>query len=566
MPLNFSTWATLSLACLASTSYAGRHHNNLVSLDDYGTFSGTTVNETYSGYPLPHPVDAWLGMDYARQPVGDLRFTPSTWPSPFDGVRDADSYGMSCIQELSVADIELQSEACLNFNVYRTPGVPLDQKLPVLVWIHGGSMYAGNWRSFDGASFAASSPEPMVVVTFHYRVNSLGSLPSRLMDEEGLSNLNIRDQRLFLEFVQKYIHAFGGDADSVTLGGRSAGAHSVGIHYFHNYGEDAGSKPLFARAIHQPGAVTARMFPPSDFPLYQAQYRDFMTVVGCPMDGTNAEALECLRTADVNTIRNISTAMYRDYELDWAWPFQPVQGGELFEKPGSVSGIDGTFFHVPTISSTVTNEARYWETGDFGTNLKVLDFWADLAPGLNEADLKLFQELYPDPQQYPDSPYANSEVNTQYSRFQAAVSDYAYICPSQETSYRVSSAGVPTWKLRFNTNNTFPPEQGVPHTADTRYTWNEPDVQYPEIGKVYHSYLASFVLTGDPNTHRYPGSPEWANYEPAGYGLDSAPGQQLVVQPGPGGNGSSTRLELDDVRREECLFWRDPERMLRINK
>lgn len=562
---NRGIWRTLSTALLCGVSAAGSH--NTVTLEGYGSFAGTTVNETYTGYALSHSVDAWLGMDWAVQPVGDLRFTQSTLALPFNGTKSATSYGKACIQETTSAlPLELQDEACLNFNVYRTPGVPLDQKLPVLVWIHGGSFYAGSYKSFDGAAFAAHSPEPIVVITFHYRVNSLGSLPSQLLDEEGLSNINIRDQRLFLEFVQEHVGAFGGDPDTVTIGGRSAGAHSVGIHYFHNYGIDECSKPLFARAIHQSGSVTSRAFPPSDLPLYQEQYEQYISALGCASNATNAETLECLRTVDIDEIRNVSTTIFRNDELKWTWAFQPVQGGELFEKSGSQSGVDGSFFEVPTISSTVTDEGKYWKTGAFETNEEFLDFLHNVSPTLNQTDLDLIEKLYPDPARYADSPYADSPNSTQYNRFQAAISDYAYICPGQETSYRVSAAGVPTWKLRFNTNNTFPAWQGIPHTADTAYAWSDPDTQHPFISKVYHGYLSSFVLTGDPNTHRYPGTPAWEAYEPTGYDVDTKPGKQLVVQPGPDGNGSATQIELDDVRREQCLFWRDPERAPRLNK
>jgi acetylcholinesterase len=316
-------WRQLPLALFATLSSAEGY--NTVKLEGYGSFSGTQVNETYSGHALPHAVDAWLGMDYATQPVGDRRFTQVDRPSPFNGTKAATSFGKVCIQEvLSGHTLDLQDEACLNFNVYRTPGVPLDKKLPVLVWIHGGSMYAGSYQSFDAAAFAASSPEPIVVVNFHYRVNSLGSLPSKLTDEEGLSNLGIKDQRLFLEFVQEHIHAFGGDADAVTVGGRSAGGHSVGIHYFHNYGIDEGKKPLFARAIHQSGSVTARAFAPSDYEIYQTQFREYMDALGCQSNATNSEALECLRAADVDHIRNVTVDIFRKTELDWTWAFQPV--------------------------------------------------------------------------------------------------------------------------------------------------------------------------------------------------------------------------------------------------
>jgi carboxylesterase type B len=535
-----------------------------VTLQGYGTFGGTVVNETFSGHALPQVVDAWLGMDYATQPVGDRRFAPASLPPSFDGIRLATEYGKACIQEVSSSlPAELQDEACLNFNVFRTPGIPLDQKLPVLVWIHGGAFYAGSYQSFDGASFAASSKEPIVVVSFHYRLNSLGFLPSRLFHEEGLENLGIRDQRLFLEFVRTHISAFGGDPEAVTIGGRSAGAHSVGIHLFHNYAGDEGSKPLFAGAILQSGSVTSRTFPNSTYPLYKKQFDEYISFLGCDGINDNAEALACLRSVEANDIRKISVQLYQDYNPQITWPFQPVQGGPLFEKPGSQSGVEGTFFHVPVISSTVSDEGKYYLPGDLESNEEFLDFIHTGCPELNDEDLALLEELYADPATDPASPFANSPNSTQYNRLSAAWSDYAYICPGQETAYRTSSAGVPTWKLRFNTNNFFPDWRGIPHTADTRYTWNDPATQYPEISAIYHGYLSSFVIAGNPNTHRHLGSPEWPTYNPEGHGLDSDPGKQLVVQPRVKGG---TQVEDDNIRRKSCLYWRDYERAARLNK
>lgn len=531
-------------ACLATCDLA-------VTLDGYGSFVGTTVEETLSGYKLPRAVDAWMGMDYATQPTGENRFKPVTWPEPFNGVRDAKEFGKICIQDAARSDVTIQDEACLNFNVFRTKGVSMDKKLPVLVWIHGGAFNGGSWSSFDAASFAASSEEPIVVVNFHYRINSLGFLPSALFEEEGLLNLGMRDQHLFLQFVQKHVASFGGDPDQVTVGGRSAGAHSTGILYFHNYGEDEG-KPLFARAIHQSGSVTARAFPNATYPLYEEQMQEYMDYLGCPL-GDNEEALRCLRSADIDAIRNISSAIYDKYDPALTWPFQPTQGGPLLEKFGSQSGYDGTFFHVPTITSTTTDEAKYYVSGDLETNEEWLDFLANISPALTEKDLELLESLYPDPATNPDSPFANSPNSTQYNRLSAAWSDYAYICPGQETAVVASEAKVPTWKLRFNTSPGLPEWQGVPHTSDTKYTWDEPEMPHPDISHVYHAYLASFVTAGDPNAHRWEGSPEWPVY------LEEN-GSQLVVQPG------DTKVERDDVRVEACQYWRNPERAPRLNK
>ncbi|KAF3061064.1 Acetylcholinesterase [Daldinia childiae] len=545
--------------CKTETSKSFSVEDTPIALEGYGNFTGRPVKTTLSGAAFSHPVDAWLGIDYATQPVGEGRFKPVDWPAPFDGVKAATAYGKGCIQDPKYVSLEAQGEACLNFNVYRTQGVPLSKKLPVFVYIHGGSFNFGSSKSLDGAAFVASSKAPIVVVSFHYRLNSLGFLPSVMFSKEGLLNLGLRDQYFFLKhFMQKHISSFGGNPEDITLGGRSAGAHSVGIHHFHNYGEDAG-KPYFARVILQSGSVTARSFPNASYPLYVRQFEEFMTHLHCPIND-NVAALACLRSAKLADIRKISIKLYDDSQYNNTWPFQPTQGGPMLEKFGSQSGLDGTFFHVPTLTTSVTDEGRFTVPGDMQTNDEFLNYMHITAPLLTTDELQSLVSLYPDPVADDASPFKGSPRGVQYARLSAAWSDYGYICPGQETAYRVSTAGVPTWKARFNTNNSFPAWRGIPHAADGRYTWPEPKVQHPEIGHVHHGYLSSFVATGDPNTHRYPGSPEWPKYEPEGYGLDSKPALQLVVQP------DDTKVESDDIRREACLFWRDPKRAPRLNK
>ncbi|TQN63977.1 putative secreted lipase, partial [Colletotrichum shisoi] len=263
-----------------------------------------------------------------------------------------------------------------------------------------------------------------------YRINSLGFLPSALFKEEGLLNLGLRDQHFFLKFVQKHIAAFGGDPDAVTIGGRSAGGHSVGILYFHNHDEAEG-RPLFARAIHQSGSVTARAFPNATYLLYRKQFEEYVAYVGCPVDEADNDAaattLACLRAADINAIRNISTKLYYDYDPALTWPFQPTRGGPLLEKSGSQSGYDETFFKVPVITSTVTDEAKYYMAGDKETDDEFLDYRHNISPALNATDLNLLAALYPDPATHPDSPFASSPNSTQYNRLSAAWSDYGYI-------------------------------------------------------------------------------------------------------------------------------------------
>jgi acetylcholinesterase len=529
----------------------------LVTLPDYGSFQGAQIMASLvKTEMLSKPVDAWLGIDYSTQPVGENRFKPVTWPEPFEGVKNATAYGPACWQNL-YASFQ-QSEACLSLNVYRPSGIPLDQKLPVLVYLHGGSFVSGTGKSFDGAAFVAKSTQPLMVVTVQYRLGALGNIPSKLMEEEDGLNLGLRDQKQMLLFWQKYAEYFGGDCDQVTLGGLSAGGHSVGIHLFHNYGEDA-DRPLFSKAILASGSPTARAFPGVDYPLYQRQFQEFMDYVNCPAT-PNSAAMECLRSVEVDDIQFISSAMYTASGYNITWPWQPVSPGPLLEKRGSASGEDGTFFKIPVLISSSTDDGSPFSPQDLKNNEQYLKFWANLAPGLTAGDLEDLTSLYPDPQNVygPYTPQTMNYVSPQFQRISAAYGDYSYICPVQDTASRLADAGAPVYKARFNTPNWSPTYLGVPHASDASYANGQGGTQYPEIADIYSAYYASFVVSGDPNTYAFPGSAEWETYSGAG-------GKQLVVNPPPQG-GPKMEDEAEGIRMEQCAWWRDEERAVRLNK
>lgn len=563
----FNTIHQLLLAvaiCASGQAYAE------VTLPGYGRFSGTTIKTTISGKSLPAPVVAWLGIDYASQPVGNARFAAVGPPAPFEGVKDATQYGSSCIQNPKLWPID-QKEACLNMNVYRPDNVPANAKLPVLVWIYGGAFTQGSARSFDGAAFVASAKEPLIVVTFNYRVNALGSLPSLAFERLGLLNLGLRDQELALKFVQKYISAFGGDPRRVTIGGRSAGAHSVGIHLFNNQKKADGASPLFSQAIMQSGAVTARTFPPASFPLYQKQFARFINLVGCEASAaaSDTKLLECLRAAPISAIQNAATGICDSTDYAITWPFQPTSGGPLFEQRGSIAGANNEFFHVPVLTSSTLDEAKYYAPLNLTTNEHFLSFLGTAIPGLNQADLAELDTLYPDPLKHSDSPYIKSPVSMQYNRISAALTDYMYVCPVQETAVRMSPS-VPVYKLNWAVNNGFPSWQGIPHTADTAYTWAEPNepgkhgLEYPNVGQLLHGYYVNFVVNGDPNKGKSTQglalhAPEWPVFKDD-Y-KNSKPGMELRME----AFGNST-AQADSRRRKQCEWWRDTSRAARLQK
>jgi acetylcholinesterase len=390
-------------------------------------------------------------------------------------------------------------------------------------------------------------------------------MPHPSFERLGLLNLGLRDQELLFEFVQKYISEFGGDPDRVTIGGRSAGAHSVGIHLFHNYNKTEGASPLFSQAILQSGSITARSFPNASYPLYQEQFSRYLEATGCSevANSTDTAILTCLRAAPISAIQDISATLFQESEYAITWPFQPTRGGPLLELAGSEAGINSQFFNIPTITTNVRDEAKYYSPGDIDTNEEYLAFLHNLIPGLNADDLADLETLYPDPMNNTNSPYTYSPNATQYDRLSAALTDFMYVCPGQETAVRMASAGVPVYKLRFTVNNTFPAWKGIPHTADTKYTWAEGSgsggVQYPDVGKLLNGYFSDFVALGDPNAGKREGVPKWPKY--VDDYENGAPGLQLRMEA-----FGNTRVEGDAIRRVQCEWWRDEERAVRLEK
>uniref|UniRef100_A0A8U8C0T2 Carboxylic ester hydrolase n=1 Tax=Geospiza parvula TaxID=87175 RepID=A0A8U8C0T2_GEOPR len=182
-------------------------------------------------------VNVFLGIPFAKAPLGSLRFSPPEPPEPWTGVRDATSYPPLCPQDLSLLKTAEKnfkekhlafqtSEDCLYLSVYSPAGSSKKDKLPVMVWIHGGNFIFGGSARYDGS--ALSAYENVVVVLIQYRLGLLGYFNTG--DEHAPGNWAYLDQVAALRWVQGNIEHFGGDPASVTLFGISAGSCSVFAH------------------------------------------------------------------------------------------------------------------------------------------------------------------------------------------------------------------------------------------------------------------------------------------------------------------------------------------------
>ncbi|KAL1423093.1 hypothetical protein MTO96_021475 [Rhipicephalus appendiculatus] len=204
-----------------------------VVMTDSGAVSGKVITVGNRS------IDAFLGIPYAKPPVGELRFRKPEGVVPWNGTYQATARTPPCWQTVLrfVADAPLNystvaSEDCLYLNIWKrsstcsTSGT-CNEKRPVVVFIYGGAFQWGDSSLFvyDPANFVALSD--VVFVTFEYRVSIFGFFSLGRPELPG--NFGLWDQYLALDWVRKNIAGFGGDPDEVTLIGQSAGAVSVGF-------------------------------------------------------------------------------------------------------------------------------------------------------------------------------------------------------------------------------------------------------------------------------------------------------------------------------------------------
>jgi para-nitrobenzyl esterase len=197
----------------------------------------------------------YAGVPFAAPPVGALRWREPQPVVSWKGLRKAISFAPACMQKgvsMPGEKSPATSEDCLYLNIW-TPAKTADERLPVMVWIHGGG-YTNGSASMPLYWGDKLAQRDVVVVTIAYRLGALGFLAHPQLTAESSQkssgNYGLLDQIAALEWLQRNIVAFGGDPQRVTIAGQSAGAMSVSLLM-----ASPRAKGLFHRAIGQSGGV-----------------------------------------------------------------------------------------------------------------------------------------------------------------------------------------------------------------------------------------------------------------------------------------------------------------------
>lgn len=224
-----------------------------LSVSAHAQIQEVTVSGGRVAGVVANGIVSFKGIPFAAPPVSALRWKAPQAVTPWSGVKQATTFGPSCIQDPNFATLfgapPTFSEDCLYLNVW-TPAKSPAERLPVMVWIYGGGFVGGmtSIPIYDGTRFASKG---VVLVSLAYRVGVFGFLAHPDLSREsgrGSGNYGLQDMIAGLKWVQTNIEKFGGDPRRVTIFGESAGGMAVSM-----LAASPVAKGLFQGAISESG-------------------------------------------------------------------------------------------------------------------------------------------------------------------------------------------------------------------------------------------------------------------------------------------------------------------------
>ena len=307
-------------------------------------------------------VAAFTRVPFAAPPVGALRWAPPRPHPGWTGTRDVSGRGPAAPQVPSRLDDVMgpmtvggYAEDSLTLAVW-SPTLEPNARLPVMVWHHGGRLVAGAGSAtwFDGAELARRGN--VVVVSVNHRLGALGYLylPAGTVSDEPVANLGLQDQLAAWRWVHRNIAEFGGDPNTVTAFGQSAGGASI----LALLGLPEG-RELVTRAIVQSAPLGAQPLAPD---IAEAGTRAFLDEAGIAMatvDVLRDLPVERILAAQGATMRRLAS------RVTSASPFATVRDDRMISELSPVVSGTGRIPDVDLVIGATSGEARaYWAFDD----------------------------------------------------------------------------------------------------------------------------------------------------------------------------------------------------------
>lgn len=365
-------------------------------------------------------VEAFLGIPYAKPPVGERRWRAPERLDDSDDLQVCDALGCSAMQErdkIELASLHEQSEDCLALNIWRKADA--GDGLPVMVYIHGGAYFSGGSADplYNGANFAAA--HDVVIVTINYRLNVFGSLCLWALpggeDYADAGYLNILDQICALEWTKENIAAFGGNPECITLFGESAGSSSAAL-----LSVCPKAKGLFQRVICESGPID--LYKTREKGAYFA--RELAKYSGCK------SAQDFLAMSSDDVIEGM-LKYCAAHSFEVSLTFAPVCDGTLLPQKPMKAWAEGAARDVDVMIGCTEDEFQYF-TFYFKPE-EMPDFWGGQLPIHfdDQIDVKRWEDVYA--QANPDKPIEDNYIDFMNQTGFFVLSD---LMAEQQSAYR----------------------------------------------------------------------------------------------------------------------------------
>lgn len=399
----------------------------------------------------------------------------------------------------------------------------------------------------------------------------LGFASSTALRAGKSENVGLRDQRLGIEWVKANIAAFGGDADSVTLFGQSAGGTDISLQYL-AYGGARGAP--FTGAIMQSGAATGQwgMLGNSS-----AVHTAAVTVkVGCAENeeaAGSANALACLKALPLKTLLEVVITYGQATAPPWGFTvFAPVVDGDFFPASPSALYRSGRFSrNISMIAGWNHDDASFAIPTTLNSSSALKGLFAAALPGLSSQNITDLISLYPS-QEFKVTYETNKQVPLQFFQGSRIFRDLAFTCPALAFG-AANLAHNATSNIRFYEFNLtiftqafYAPRNktylGISHFSEIPYIFDElpiyavTDKAQLDAAAAVSRAWSSFAVKGNPGVTLGEWPTAYPNGEaPAGVSTGNTNAQVVVnVLGGMKAGAKTLQRSGSDMQIKRCEF------------